>query len=389
MTGMNLLNTARAALHKAAVWMAVVRYGSSYDLDDAVGVARTALVEAAAKYQPREGQGLPYFIHYVLSSVAGELDNFGKSQKAEAQGAVTTSDLGIDDWDFLDVVEERPAVWMRGGAYQTTGELLDSLSVNDAALGVFSDRFDIPQDKVTWEVEQALWELQYNMECPGAPLVQEDLVPDGLELAETRGNVTVMRTSEDVRAASGKVRWETTGFDEWYTEDERGAEHRPVNEMSNDTDTWVEKYLERNDPLVLWFDTEGGEITASGWYLTYDGMEALAGELMKMDVWDADTAERHLVQVMEYRAGAAFRFFGISAEPYWVANAARESFNIESGYGVIPELPSAEALEKAAKVEINRLMEKSWPSQKAAVTALMQGGTVKEAQEAAQAVFRA
>lgn len=148
-----------------AEWIAVHRYEGAPDLEDRIGDAQLALVEAAHRFEPRPGQdSVGYFLNYVLRCVAGDVRRGATVAKRWSEEASVYSDIApdwLDGNDSRDLAEALGvSLYERQDGPETAGEHLwvgksgavyDTTEVIERLTGVFPDEaaklLGVPQDE--------------------------------------------------------------------------------------------------------------------------------------------------------------------------------------------------------------------------------------------------
>lgn len=418
-----------------ATFMALDRYGGAPDVEDRVSDALAAVVEGSHRFRPQPGKdGIGYYLQYVLSYVAGQLRRGASVAKGWSDEAVVFSDIapeqmGIERlWELMpggpDEEPDETLFVLNNGNVASTLEIVRLIAEDDERRAVAARLLGTtPEDpSLRVKVLQALDGLALQMATLPAwrqeppepePVVLHDLddvvmVRDGTQLT-----ISAAEMREMVEAASrSSVVWEPDDAGVWYEDDgipwakTREAEatrsfrspYADDRKPSRETERLMHRAL---DAWEAWSTSrqEVGTWPGAGVAI----LPALAGAPLPLDYWEQEvvSAMRALADaVADESEGVALtvahslaeelvsRGLVINSRGRLVGEFA-ELFGVDGTGHWDPVLPTAQGLRSRAEAWVEKVEALNiWPSQKAAIKALvLQGASPGEARAAARAAF--
>jgi len=411
-SGKEWLSKLETALTNVVTFMALRRYGRIPDVDDRVGDALAALVEGADRFKPQPGRdGVGYFLQYALSYVAGALRNGASVAKGWGDEAVTFSDLaptalGIERvWETLPgTSDEEPGETqfvLNNGKVASTLEIIELITGHDDRRRIAAKHLGIQADDEALPVRllQALDGLASHFTADGRWIVEpsqptsvvtHDLAPTTVIRNGVQTEMSAANMREAVEAASkGTVPWVLEQCNVQYEEREEGPDFYP------DESVWPKK-VDRRLWLELlgvwaWVECPGVVLDAlAGEDISPSSAEAAAIELMDtLAVALADEADgscRRVAGALAFRVKAQHD----AVDKQALYEAFCEFFGVDGSGAWDAEMPSAGALQPRVAAWIDKVAAHKgvWPSQAAAITALvLKGASPREAKAASQRAY--
>ncbi|NIV31612.1 MAG: hypothetical protein GWN58_19635 [Anaerolineae bacterium] len=440
-SGQEWLAKLQDALVAIVRYMALRRYGAAPDADDRVSDALAALVEGSARFEPQPGKdGIGYFLQYVLSYVAGALRNGAQTAKDWSDEAVSFTDLlpdwadqadalerlGVERlWEAPDPEEAEEAQYVLNNG-QVAGELeivglimereerrkvaarvlgvqaddtrlpvlilqaLDTLAIADADPRWLTGPTEAPP-----VVTHALEPMTVTVVRSGVQLTHEMSAADFAEAVERASATSAPWAGED----TDTVRYETDSpWPSWVAADGTRSYQSPYADENLWPDAVTrELYVEA---LVAWrevgyadevFDALLGASTgtspAADWAIGV--MERLAEAVEHEPDGSVRVVARALARRLA-RMPLEFQVEDGRSREEVLAETLAWSLGVDGSYGWHKELPSAESLRTPVENWVRRVAARRtiWPSQKAAISALvLHGASPWEARNAARAAF--
>lgn len=380
------MGTMSLPMRRCAVAIALQRYSGVPDVEDRVGDALLALVEADHDFRPRPGKDGPgYRARYALGQVAGTLREQAQIVKKQSAAEIAATDLGITSlfFDSPSQLFAADRLWVVNG--KVTPERVIVESTDDSA------KTQAVLNTLAADIE-SLYEnpepdLRFIYDFAAPPLFVSN-IPNAEEVLEASQNNAFW---DDTEAPVIEIRTD-------------GEATRPVGAMARDRAAWPEGVLDAwsearaawhwvADPKPILEFLAGEDI-----FLPEDPcvhevvgameqLEVAVTELVEDD--HHDTVARSVARTLAERIVSD----GLTAKPDdgSMVETLREAFitllNAEPDEWKPAPLPTAEILK--AQVEDWLAKLKCWPSQRIGIQALLDGASPWEARQAEQAWFAA
>ena len=365
-------------LRRAAVQIALRMYGRMPDVEDRVADALAALVEANATFRPKPGKdGDGYRVRYALGQVTGKLRNWAQKVKDASDTEVTAADLGVAELRFdgpSELFGDNVRLWVQDGNIVTEDSILAKHPEAEEAL-----------KHLVTDIEDDV-EPVYIFEPQETPLFLSDIDNAEAVLAASRHN----------------PQWDFEDLSVFY--DNRPDDHEgPATMVTRDKYTW------HRDILTAW-----GEARAAWAFLDDAAVDGVTGALRGEDGWpqgpDVDLAIRAMENlsdiIIDHTDDESFdlvaRSVARTLADKIVADGLRTEIKGEllqdslrvmfvDYFGAEPDayeampLPSIESLDEHVQAWLAKLQ--CWPSQRAGIKCLLNGGTPYDARQIERAYF--
>jgi len=438
-SGQEWLNGLQGALVAVVRYMALRRYGAAPDVADRVSDALTALVEGSRRFKPQPGKDtLGYYLQYVLSYVSGVLRNGAQLAKDWSAEATCLTDLvpecegdvlerlGVTRlWEGPVPEEAEGALYvLNNGQVAGATEIIELIMAQEdrrkvaaRVLGIQADDTDLPVrllevlDSMVIDAADPRW--LYGPDEP-APVVVGEL--ESVTVTVTQGNV---QHASEMSAADFTAAVEQASISSTPWTSELAAS--VVYETDSPWPSWVEAdgirayqscYIDDNlwpdavtrglygDVLMAWrmvghaadvFDALMGVSTGAPdeAQCAIEMMECLADAV----AGESDGSIRGVARALARRLARMPLEIQVEDGRFreeTLAEALCWSLGVDGTYGWHDELPSAESLRRPVEDWVGKMSRTSgiWPSQKAAVKALvLHGASPHEARAAARTAF--
>lgn len=388
MNGTQMLEKFRAPLHRLAVLMAVDLYGNVPDVEDRVGEARLALVEAASTFRPApKRSGFGYFVRYALGQVAGGIRHgagYAKETSAAETSFVDLSEVVVARLEELSVLGNE-ALWrLNNDTVVSTPKLIDLVMADKKRIKVALARLhdegvEATEEQLPMLLLHALTELEEREMCPAPPWTT--LAPSREPVAQGLGAITITRTKNGVstteiiegdaytelvnEASRSSVMWDDESIGVQY-DDRSEAPRYDINPAADNLEP------EECIPPSLWRKLQMQFQSGSA-----ESQDRVIASLQAY--WDRldpdDPSKRRALfalaeSVVSIDWDNTWKWGGVTPAVR-VYGVLRRKMGLETPGGwEPPELPSMRSLRTPAVGWIGELQQHVWPSQYAGIQAL-------------------